>query len=77
MKNELEITVTHREAVRLFCQYNGQRGTEKQIDRAIKSFPPSQAPILARLLNERRINVVLIVDGSPVTAQPSARFDSR
>jgi len=48
---------THRAAVVAFLNYNGQRGTAKQIDRAMRSFPLSQHATLARLLAERKIVV--------------------
>jgi hypothetical protein len=40
-----------------FLNYNGQRGTEKQVERLRRQFPESQAHVLRRMLAERGLEV--------------------
>lgn len=47
--------MTYELMLTAWLQYNGQRGTAKQVAKLAKQFPPSQADTLRRMLNERGI----------------------
>ena len=45
----------HTARIMAWANYNGQRGTAKQIDRLLKSFPPAATDTLDRMLRQRGI----------------------
>lgn len=46
MQNQTLTTKYRREIAKRICQYNGKKGTEKQIEKTIRTFPTDKLLLL-------------------------------